>query len=149
MKRQVIVLGITLIGAGFVWAQGDTHADLQRLAGSWSLQLQEAGGKAVPEKERAIPKMKLVVNGSNYAVYFDDDKLGTGTFRMDAIKEPRTIDFTHGDGVDKGKVESGIYRFKGDDFEIVYAGLGQPRPTEFRTRPNTKEMRILYKRIGK
>ena len=150
MIRQVFIMVVALIGAGFLWAQDDANADLRRLAGTWSAQVQEAGGKPIPEKDREIlKKMKLVVKGSDYIVFFDDEKMSTGTFQLDASKQPRTIDATRGDGEARGKIEPGIYRFKGDDFEVVFASTGQPRPTEFRTRPNTQEMLIVYKRIGK
>ncbi len=148
--RKFFVTVVVLIGAGFVWAQGDANADLARLAGTWSAHVQEASGKPIPEKDREIlKKMRLIVKNGAYTVFFDDEKLSTGTFRLDASQQPHTIDATRSDSEARGKVERGIYRFKGEVFEVVFAAAGQPRPTEFRTRANTQEMFIVYKRVSK
>jgi len=47
---------------------------------------------------------------------------------------PKTIDYTLLEGVDKGKVQRGIYNVEGDTLTICYSPPGGERPTAFETK---------------
>lgn len=125
--------------------QEDAKKELKRMGGTWIASLVETGGK-LATAEQAKFKLKLVVNGNTYKIFFEEKQLVSGVMAVDPNKKPRTIDVFPLDGPDKGKVQPGIYQFIGEEMRVVFANPGQPRPTEFRTRAGTEETYMSYQR---
>lgn len=140
----MMLIAMMLIGAGSVLS-GDGD-ELKRMAGSWSGEIVEAAGKPATDDFKAV-KLKLVMKGDVYTVYFDDKQVATGTVKLDPTKKPKTIDAAQTEGPYKDKIQPGIYEFKGEDLHVVFGAPGQERPKEFKTRDGTKDALIVYKRL--
>ncbi len=97
-------------------------------------------------KEMADPKTKaaltLVVKDGEYRAYFASDptkdshvRLFTATLAADT--GAKTFELTVTDGPKKGEKRHGIYKLDGGKLTICYGPAEKPRPTEFRTTPNS------------
>ena len=69
------------------------------------------------------------------------------TFKIDATKKPKTIDFTYTSGFLKGKTIKGIYKIDGDDLTIC-RGLSPEtdRPDEFAAPTDSGLLLVVWKR---
>jgi uncharacterized protein (TIGR03067 family) len=103
--------------------------DLEQLQGDWACESMEIGGqKFADDDARAYFR---TIKGDTYAVNRFTKVAGKGTIKLDATKNPRTIDSTP----DGGKVPpvAGIYKLEGDTLTLCTAPPGKPRPTKFDT----------------
>ena len=121
------------------------------MEGTWSAQVLEAGGKTLSAKESEAYRLTMIVKGAGYRIFFEDHALAAGTLRIDPTRKPKAIDaiLNNGPPSSEMRVHSGIYQFQGNDLLLIFAEPGRPRPTQFKTRPGTQEMMILYKRVAK
>ena len=101
----------------------------RELQGGWNMVLLFVNGEEVPADQ--AKSGELVVVDDEYR-----PKLGAtveaSTFKIDATKKPKAIDFTYTSGFSKGKTIKGIYKIDGDDLTIC-RGLSpeNDRPDEF------------------
>jgi uncharacterized protein (TIGR03067 family) len=91
----------------------------------------------------------VLIQSNRYAVRDGDKLIDQGAFNYDATKSPKTIDILPSFGMHAGKKLLGIYQLDGDDRVICFAPPGEPRPTEFTTKPNTGVIAVTYKRVKK
>jgi uncharacterized protein (TIGR03067 family) len=56
------------------------------------------------------------------------------------------MDITGNEGPNKGKTFLAIYELKGDTLRICYDLSGQARPTEFKTKKDTRLFLVTYQR---
>jgi uncharacterized protein (TIGR03067 family) len=119
----------------------DPSLDLQ---GGWKMVLLFVNGEEVPADQ--AQSGELVVLDDEYR-----PKLGatveTSTFKLDATKKPKAIDFTYTSGFSKGKTIKGIYKIDGDDLTIC-RGLGpeKDRPDEFAAPVGSELLLVVWKR---
>jgi uncharacterized protein (TIGR03067 family) len=87
------------------------------------------------------------VKGDAYTVFRFSKVSGKGTLKIDATKNPKTIDSTP----DGGKVPpvAGIYSLEGDTLTICNAPPGKPRPTKLVSEPNSGHSLWVWKREKK
>lgn len=149
MKRRLFAGLALVLACAANGASDEPLEDMRRMTGTWDSFLLEAGGKALSEQERDGFKMKLVIRGNSYAFFMEEKQFISGRVVLDPSRKPHTIDAIPSDGPHRGKTQPGIYKFEGDDLVFVFAEPGKRRPTEFKTRPGTLEMLILYKRQAK
>ncbi len=122
----------------------DVKDPAQALQGGWSMVLLFVNGEEVPGDQ--AKSGELVVEDDEYR-----PKLGanveTSTFKVDATKSPKTIDFTYTSGFLKGKTIKGIYKIDGDDMTIC-RGLSpeKERPNEFAAPTDSGLMLVVWKR---
>jgi uncharacterized protein (TIGR03067 family) len=118
--------------------------DLKALQGSWAPVSGEFAGAEFPDA--IIKATKLVIKDGTYLVTVgkQDDK---GTFKLIADKTPKAMDITGTDGPNKGKTFLAIYELDGDSLKICYDLSGKERPTEFKTKTETKLFLLTYKRV--
>lgn len=150
LRRCFLRLGITmgfavglLIGADALKA--NVPEGEKALQGTWKLSAGEADGKELPENQ--LKDGKLVIKGDDYAVTLADNGTVKGTQKLDPTKEPKTIDTMDASGPNKGKTCLGIYELKGDEFRVVFAPLGKPRPTKFTTAADSGQWMHVWKRV--
>jgi uncharacterized protein (TIGR03067 family) len=125
---------------------GDAKKDLDAMQGTWRIEsIQESFGKAPPEdsvKEFVVTVkhdvMKITHKGAAGPVF---------KLKLDPAKTPKTIDFTHSEGPDKGKTEPGIYKIDGDTLTYCVTDIGKERPTVFATKEGTKNSLFVLKRV--
>jgi uncharacterized protein (TIGR03067 family) len=102
------------------------------LEGEWSM----AGGfmDGHPIEKSLVKYGKRVTRGNQTTVKFGPQVFMQGTFTLDATKSPREIDFSHTQGMHKGKTQLGIYECDGKTFRLSSATPGQARPVDFEPR---------------
>jgi uncharacterized protein (TIGR03067 family) len=127
-------------------AKNDKAPNLNPFHGVWQLSSGEADGKAL--KETQLKGGKLVIEGDRYTVTLADTGSVTGTQKLGATQEPQTIDITDESGSRQGETCLGIYELKGDEFRVVFASPGGPRPSKFETRPDSGQWMHVWKRIS-
>ncbi len=125
--RRVSLLLMGLVFAGFALAE-EGKKDLDQLQGTWVRSSVVRNGKEVPADE--LKGMKLTLKGDKYTLDEGKEKR-TGTFKLDATKNPKTLDIISDAGPNKGKTLKGIYKIEGDTFTYCVAGPDKDRPTEF------------------
>jgi uncharacterized protein (TIGR03067 family) len=144
---MVVILGIAGISSG----GGDNKKDLEALQGDWSVLSLKVAGQ--PDPPEALLKT-LVVTFKGDEMILTASPGGKDTItdsmkiKLDSTKNPKTIDFTHLTGKDKGQTELGIYKIEGemltmctnDDF------TGGPRPDAFATKEGTKNQLLVLKK---
>src|SRR5262245_28530421 len=110
MKRLAILLvAVVLLGAEKKDNLG--KKDLAAMQGDWAADKMVRDGMAFPDDDaRALFR---TIKGDAYTVFRFRKKIGSGTFKLDATKTPRHIDFVPA-GVPKGVVILGIYKMEND-----------------------------------
>jgi uncharacterized protein (TIGR03067 family) len=115
------------------------------LNGVWQLSSGEADGKPLSEKQ--LKGGKLVIKGTRYTVALPEIGNVTGTQKLGATRELKTIDIMDESGAHKGQVCLGIYELKGNEFRVVFASPGGDRPSKFKTLPDSGQWMHVWKRI--
>jgi uncharacterized protein (TIGR03067 family) len=128
-------------------AGGDKEAaireELARFEGSWQFDSMEAEGKAVPLE--SFKGIRLVLKGDRFTMTEPVATYG-GTYTVDPIARPKTIDVTFTEGPEKGKTSYGIYELDGDTYKVCIGLVGKPRPTEFASKPGSGHVLEVLKR---
>lgn len=123
--------------------------DYDALSGTFRLASGVVDGKPVSEEVRR--KTVLVTDHNKFTVSTGDEA-GTsaqGTFTIDPTKMPKTVDSLQGSGPDKGKTALGIYEIIDQNRKrACWAPVGQPRPTEFESKPGSGRILQVWERTG-
>lgn len=133
--RMLPPLLATLLVFSIALAGGEPTGDLKEMQGTWSITAMERGGEKAP---------KIVLQG---AVVVRKDKISFEipeengmtikrefSFKIDALKKPKAIDFIVLDEPNKGMLAEGIYELKGDELTLcVPNGKVDSRPTEMKS----------------
>lgn len=136
-----MMVGLLIAGVG-VTQETTQKADSPE--GSWKLSKGEADGKALTEEQ--LKGGKLVIKGDNYKLTMGEKEVIEGTEKLDPTKTPKTIDIVNSNGPDKGKTFLGIYNIKGDRFRVAFSQPGKPRPTKFKTEPESGQWLHVWTR---
>jgi uncharacterized protein (TIGR03067 family) len=145
MKRALVIIGVLTAGLAFAADAKDdaTKKDEQKFNGSWKAVSIEYDGKEVPKD--AVDKVTLTVKGEDYT-FTRGDEVIKGTHKLDASKKPKTIDAVRSEGPNKDKPLLGIYELTDDAYKVCFGPPGGERPTEFVSKPGSKERLIVMKR---
>jgi uncharacterized protein (TIGR03067 family) len=101
--------------------------------GTWVMVRVVSKGEKIPDADVAKLMATGVFKDGKYSFAVMGKVQETGTFKIDAAKQPPTIDMVPADGKDKGKTEPGILKLDGDTLTIAVADAGSA------TRPKTFE----------
>lgn len=107
--------------------------------GRWQKVRQEVGGNETPAA--VVSKSEILIEGNKLTNLFNGNKSTMADITFDASTSPKTIDIKYTAG--PAGTSYGIYRFTEDgQLEICVNQptnkVGDPRPTEFGTKPGTK-----------
>jgi uncharacterized protein (TIGR03067 family) len=141
-----IALGLAvsmLLGADE--AKNDSAPNGSAFHGVWQLSSGEADGKVLSETQ--LKGGRLVFKDGRYTVTLANIGTVTGTQKLGATQELRTIDITDESGSHQGKTCLGIYELNGDEFRVVFASPGGARPSKFETKPESGQWMHVWKRI--
>ena len=139
--------GLACIAIGLLVSQpkkDEVKDPALELQGGWKMVLLFVSGEEVPADQ--AQSGELVVVDDEYR-----PKLGAtveaSTFKIDATKKPKAIDFTYTSGFSKGKTIKGIYKIDGDDLTIC-RGLSpeKDRPDEFAAPTGSELLLVVWKR---
>jgi uncharacterized protein (TIGR03067 family) len=120
------------------------RAELGRFEGSWRFDSVVAEGKAVPVD--GFKGIRLVLKGDRFTLIEPRASYG-GTYTVDPIARPKTIDVTFTEGPEKGQSCYGIYELEGDTYTVCMGLTGKPRPTEFASKPGSGHVFEVLKRV--
>ena len=118
--------------------------DAKDMQGVWVPTKGEIDGVPLPEK--LLQSTKLTIGNGKYAVEVGAEK-DAGTLKLDSTKNPRQLDITSTEGVNKGKTFYAIYELSDDTLTVCYGLESKPRPTEFKTRKDGNMALMVYKRM--
>ena len=139
-----IMVGLAFGGLG-VRAE-DAKDDLEAMQGTWELTYFERDGMEV----KLQASTKAVNTGDKFVVKRGEEIVAAGSFKFDATKKPKASETTYSEGPDKGKTFKGIYQIDRDTMKFCRAGSPEgERPTEFKTKPGSKQFSAVYKRVKK
>ena len=113
------------------------------LQGVWQLSSGEADGKVLSQTQ--LQDGKLVIQDARYTVTLPDIGTITGTQKLDATQEPKTIDITDAVGPHAGKTCLGIYELNENEFRVIFASPGEVRPSKFETGPESGHWMHVWK----
>jgi uncharacterized protein (TIGR03067 family) len=114
--------------------------DTEKLQGTWVVMALERDGQAMPKAKLASLHIKVIFRGDNVTFEYPD-RAESGTYKLETTQTTRTMDVTT--ELDTSK---GIYRLEGDNLKICGVPSGAERPTEFTTKPGTKQVLFVLKR---
>lgn len=121
----------------FAIALDDSKAELEKLQGTWKVVAVVRNGKK--QAEEAGKERKMTFKGDEVTLR-DGNKEAQATCKVDANKEPKTIDL-----ILKGeetKPIQGIYTLDGDDLKIAApTEPGKERPKDF---AGGKDVTVVY-----
>jgi len=147
-RRNLILMAVlTLAFPCLARADDPTRDDAKQILGRWRIVDGENQGKR--ETPERIKDTFVDVTPDQLSVTDrDEKKTWVTTYKLDPSKSPRSIVMTVTQGEWKGKTSYGIYRLEGDLLRICYALPGQPAPAEFTTKPGSKQLCFVMKRVA-
>ena len=144
-RFSVVVLSMALMA---VLGDSDADAnakDLEKMQGDWAVVSVVRDG--VKEEDDNAQSLFRTVKGNQYTVFLFDKPVGSGTFKIDATKKPKTIDSFPANLA--GKAMLGIYQIDGNTITTCYAAAGKDRPTEFSSKKGSEQTLMVWEREKK
>jgi uncharacterized protein (TIGR03067 family) len=127
-------------------ADAKTIEDQKTLQGDWVPVKAELAGRPRPGAVLKTISLKLNKNGYEVLVAGKVDK---GTWTIDPAAKPKAMTIVGVNGPNAGKTFPCIYEFTADTLRVCYDLSGKKRPTEFKTKAETKLYLVTYKRKKK
>ena len=118
--------------------------ELRRFRGEWKQIRYERDGVSDPLDERGWNPLTTFTDDEFIVTLADGTIPIRGTYRIDPLQTPKTVDWTDTLGDDAGKPLLAIYRLEDDRLTFCAAYPGLARPTAFRTRPG-QVLRVLQR----
>lgn len=123
----------------------DATKDFEQIQGMWLVSSLAEKGKAVPKEE--VTAMEVRVEKDVFTVTEKGKVIAKYQLKVDPAKTPKSIDFTHLIGEDKGKTELGIYVLEKDSLTISLSEGKKARPTDFKS--NDYDIIVLKRKPAK
>jgi len=125
--------------------------EMKRFQGRWMPVCVETEGKTIPpEGLEDLEQLEVLVDGDKVVLKEEGTikESWSVTFRIDPTKAPRTIDLSVSVQGSRPKTARGIYRLDGDTLTIcILPPTKEPeRPTEFVTKPGSRNLLWTFKR---
>lgn len=128
----------------------DAKADLDKIQGTWKIDGGQYGGEDV--NSDLVSKLQFEFKGDQLVLKGDEEVVKDYTkiaLKLDPSVKPKAIDFTVGQGSEKGTVVEGIYEVKGDELKICATIGAKQRPAEFKSPENSQVVLLTLKRQSK
>jgi RNA polymerase sigma factor (sigma-70 family) len=119
--------------------------DVEFLQGTWDLTGQEADGKAAAAD--ALRESRIRVQGNALTLVFQG-ATSKGTYRLDSVPTPGTLDVTFTEGPEKGNTYLGIYELRGDTWRFCRTLAGKGRPTAFASKAGSGHLLETLRRAA-
>jgi uncharacterized protein (TIGR03067 family) len=145
MLRVALLMSVLSAWATVSRAEDKPADDLAALQGNWKpLQCDFQGVPQMPAE--VMKQVTAVFDKAEYHLYFVDKskegqpkalKLAVANVTLDQNSVPRSITFEFAEGPMKGQKRHGIYEVAGNQLKMCYGPIDKPRPTEFKSLPNS------------
>ncbi|MFO0821986.1 MAG: TIGR03067 domain-containing protein [Gemmataceae bacterium] len=149
MRRVALMLWMTGIALTTTLAAHAANPkpedDLASLQGNWKpLQCEYEGSPQMPAD--VMKQVTVVFDKNEYHLYFVDKgkdgqpkvlKLAVANIALDPTSSPKTMTFEFAEGPFKGQKRHGIYELAGNQLKMCYGPVEKPKPTEFKSPPNS------------
>lgn len=143
--RLTLLLTLFVAAVSLVRAEDDpAKKDLAQIQGEWSMVSGTADGFEIPAE--MVATARRVCKGNDVTATVGDRTILKAKFTLDPSKTPKTIDYDVQQGSNAGKKILGIYELNGDTFKACFGAPGAPRPTEFSSKPDSKQTSTVWKR---
>ena len=154
--RPVLSMTLPLVLLSFCAAHTATDdPDMKKLAGSYHITSSQVDGEQRDQKLLKSLRVEMTAKG-DYTLFFDDNKVGEGTFKVDSTADPKRMDLTYAERSEyNGKFEPkitsrGIYKIEGDKITTCFIrGEGKVYPTAFESKKDQNQALEVYERIKK
>jgi uncharacterized protein (TIGR03067 family) len=144
--KNALLIGFAIVAVTSVLAAENQaiKKDLAALQGEWSMVSGSADGQQMPDEMRK--QMKRVCKGDETTTTMGERVFLKAKIILDPSKKPKSINYQMTDGATKGKTQLGIYEVDGDTFRACFSAPGDPRPTDFTTKPGDRRTSSTWKR---
>jgi uncharacterized protein (TIGR03067 family) len=144
--RNALLTTLAALVISQAWAEDSeaTKKDMAQLQGEWAMVSGSVGGQPMPDGIRK--QMKRVCKGDEITTTMGAQLILKAKITIDLAKKPKTIDYEVTGGVNKGKTQLGIYELDGDTFRSCFSAPGDPRPSDFSTKPDDHRTLTEWKR---
>jgi uncharacterized protein (TIGR03067 family) len=144
-RLPLVLLALSVLAADAPKGDDSSGADVKRMQGDWAVASMVQDGQAVADDD--AQSLFRTVKGDEYTVFLFRKAISKGTFKVDATKTPRTVDYTRADDPAPGKPVLGIYEWTGDDsYRVCYGPPGAERPTDFECKKGSGHTVIVWRR---
>jgi uncharacterized protein (TIGR03067 family) len=145
MKANVVV--VLAASVLLTMASGDETnvQENKKLEGSWSATSVLRNNNELPVER--LKDLQIVFRGGRFALKQGDRTLSEGTFRLDPVQEPRTIDLATSDADGKEQITLAIYELTDDMLRICGAQPGEERPSEFAAMDGSGHTLTTFERV--
>jgi len=123
----------------------DLHlSELKDLRGRWRLVKEVHQGRETPAEE--IKNGFIIFGNENeWRVEVAGKTVGSGSFKVDPDKNPKTIDYAFAEGEEKGQNFLAIYELSGDSFKHCGVMNGE-RPKNFSAEAGSENYLVIFER---
>ena len=144
--RNALLIGLAALAISRASAGGSEAAkkDMAQLQGEWSMVSGSADGQ--PMSDELCKLMKRVCKGDEATTTMAGQVYFKAKITIDPSEKPKTMGYQMIEGFTKGKTQLGIYELDGDTFRSCFSAPGDPRPTDFTTKPGDKRTLTVWKR---
>ena len=120
-----------------------TKKELERLQGTWSLVSMEVGGQQIKGEDKSFV---LVFKGDKWSLHVNGQLSQAGTVQQIEVRaKHNAIDLPITEGGNVGTTATSIYAVDGD--LMRYLNCGEPRATEFTTKPGDGRCYSILRRV--
>jgi uncharacterized protein (TIGR03067 family) len=117
---------------------GELWPDSVRLQGNWKVEEVQQDGKVLGQKGGYT---SVTIGSKRVTFQHVMDEARSFVYYTDPFRHPKHFDLYDEQGMER--IETGIYELSGDVLKLC---RGDPRPTEFRTKPNDARLLFILKR---
>ncbi len=120
------------------------ETELAKLTGRWKVTSRvQSGVEVVAAQPGARESILSFTKAGEFAYEPADEPMGK-IARIDPSKNPKEIDYLFTRGINKDKIQKGLYKLDGDTFTDCCTKTGEDRPTEFKsTKENGYEIMVI------
>jgi len=145
MKPNVLVF---LAASALLAVASGEESNIQEnkeLEGSWSATSVVRNTNELPAEK--LKDLQIVFRGGRFALKQGDRALSEGTFRLDPVKAPRTIDLATQGADGKEQTTLAIYELTDNVLRICGAQPGGERPSEFAALDGSGHTLTTFERV--
>jgi uncharacterized protein (TIGR03067 family) len=139
-----LVLGSCLAASAAAPPDDRVKQEEEKLAGTWRVVSVEIGGMNVPPRE--FRDLRITYKDGKFTARRGQEPAREGTYKLDPMKRPKTMDIIHKSEAERGQTQLAIYALSGNTLKICSCVSGKERPADFVTRDQPEYTLMVLKR---